>query len=208
MGLRSRLAADGKLMARTPVSRISPDEYMKLEEETGERFEYLNGEVFAMSGGTLPHNLISARLNRRIGVLLEERGCETLNSSQRILVMATGLETYPDVSVVCGKVQLAGTHAMATTNPVVLIEVLSKSTEAYDRGEKAAHYRRIESLQEYLLVAQGTVRVERYRRAGENKWVLSEFTDTGEMLELASLGIEIPIAAIYDGVELEAGGTC
>jgi len=179
---------------------------MKLEEETGERFEYLNGEVFAMSGGTLPHGLISARLNRRIGVLLEGRGCETLGSDVRIVVLATGLETYPDVSVYCGKAQMAGTNAMAIANPVVLIEVLSKSTEAYDRGEKSSHYRRIESLQEYLLVAQDAVRVERYRRAGKNEWVLSEFTDAGGMLELASLGIEIPIAAIYDGVAFEASG--
>ena len=95
---------------------------------------------------------------------------------------------------------------MAIANPVVLVEVLSKSTEAYDRGEKSAHYRRIESLQEYLLIAQGTVRVERYRRAGNNEWVLSEFTDKGSMLELASLGIEIPISAIYDGVEFGASG--
>ena len=180
---------------------------MKLEEETGERFEYLNGEVFAMSGGTLPHSQISARLIEGLRGLLKGKGCETLGSDQRIVVLATGLETYPDVSVVCGKVELAGTHDMAIANPVVLIEVLSKSTEAYDRGEKSAHYRRIESLQEYLLVAQGTVRVERYRRTGKNKWVLSEFTDVGEMLELASLGIDIPIAAIYDGVAFEAGGT-
>ena len=190
-------------MATAAVPRISPAEYMKLEEETGERFEYLNGEVFAMSGGTLPHSQICSRLLAKIW----RAGCETLGSSQRVVVLATGLETYPDVSVVCGKVELAGTHDMAIANPVVLIEVLSKSTEAYDRGEKSAHYRRIESLQEYLLVAQGTVRVERYRRAGNNEWVLSEFTDVGGMLELSSLGIEIPIAAIYDGVELETGGT-
>ena len=95
---------------------------------------------------------------------------------------------------------------MAIANPVVLVEVLSKSTEAYDRGEKSAHYRRIESLQEYLLIAQGRVGVERYRRVGSNEWVLSEFTEQSSILELASLGIEIPIAAIYDGVAFEAGG--
>ena len=193
-------------MATTPIPRISPAEYLKLEEDTGERFEYLNGEVFAMSGGTYPHNLISTNLIQRIGGLVREKGCKTMTSDQRIVVMETGLETYPDVSVICGKVQLAGVHGMAIANPVVLVEVLSKSTEAYDRGEKSAHYRRIESLREYLLIAQREVRVERYRRAGNNEWVLSEFTDVGGVLELASLGIEIPIAAIYDGVEFGAGG--
>ena len=192
-------------MATAPP-RIGPAEYLKLEEETGERFEYLNGEVFAMSGAAFPHNQIAARLNRRIGGLVEEKGCETLGSDQRIVVLATGLETYPDVSVTCGKVQWAGTNRMAIANPLVLIEVLSKSTEAYDRGEKSAHYRRIESLQEYLFIAQGAVRVERYRRAGNNEWVLSEFTDESAILELASLGIEIPISAIYAGVEFGTGG--
>ena len=193
-------------MATAPIPQISPAEYIKLEEETGERFEYLNGEVFAMSGATFPHNQIAARLSRQIGGLLEGKGCETLGSDQRIVVLATGLETYPDVSVICGEVQLAGVNCMAIANPVVLVEVLSNSTEAYDRGEKSAHYRRIESLQEYLLIAQGSMRVERYRRAGTNEWVLSEYTDAGGVLELKSLGIEIPIAAIYDGVEFGAGG--
>ena len=194
-------------MATAPIPRISPAEYIKLEEETGERFEYLDGEVFGMSGGTYPHNLISTNLIQSIGGLVREKGCKTMTSDQRIVVLETGLETYPDVSVICGKVQLAGVNRMAIANPAVLVEVLSKSTEAYDRGEKSAHYRRIESLQEYLLIAQGSMRVERYRRAGTNEWVLSEYTDAGGVLELKSLGIEIPIAAIYDGVEFGAGGS-
>lgn len=193
-------------MATAPIPRISPAEYLKLEEDTGERFEYLNGEVFAMSGAALPHNQIVARLFERIRVSLAGRGCETLGSDQRIVVLETGLETYPDISVYCGKAQLAGVHKMAIANPLLLVEVLSKSTEAYDRGEKSAHYRRIESLQEYLLISQREVRVERYRRGGKNEWILSEFTDAAAVLELASLGIEIPIAAIYDGVEFGVGG--
>ena len=193
-------AADKRLM-------ISPEAYIKLEEETGERFEYLNGEVFAMSGGTLPHALISARLNREIGALLKGKGCETVGSDLRIVVLETGLETYPDVSVFCGKAQMAGTHGLAVANPVVLIEVLSKSTEAYDRGEKFAHYRRIASLREYVLVAQDKVRVECFRRGENGTWVLTEFTETSAALSLESLSISIPVAEIYDGVEFEAGGT-
>ncbi len=206
MGLRSRRTGGNKLMATSPNPRITPAEYAKLEEETGERFEYLNGQVFAMSGGTLPHSLIAARLNRRIGVLLENKGCETVGSDLRIVVLETGLETYPDVSVYCGKAQMAGTRGMAVANPVVLIEVLSKSTEAYDRGEKFAHYRRIASLQEYVLVAQDKVWVECFRRGEQWTWVLTEYAETSAALRLDSLSISIPVAAIYDGVEFEAGG--
>ena len=184
---------------------MTPAEYIELEEQTGERFEYRNGEVYAISGGTLPHNLIAAKLNRRIGNLVEDRGCEIVGSGQKVVILQTGLETYPDAAVYCGKPHLAGANGMALANPVFLAEVLSKSTEAYDRGDKAAHYRRIESLQEYLLIAQDRVRVERYRRSGQNEWLLSEFTELNDILELSSLGIELPLAALYAGVPLEPG---
>jgi Uma2 family endonuclease len=189
-------------MATAPLPRISPAEYAKLEEETGERYEYFRGEVFAMSGGTLAHNQIAARLNRRIGELVEGRGCETLGSDQRVVVLETGLETYPDVSVFCGKPQLAGTNGMALANPRVLIEVLSNSTEGYDRGVKAGQYRRIASLEEYVLVAQDRVAVECYRRQESGGWLLTEYRDRDEHLVLESLGITVPVRAIYEGVEL------
>ncbi len=190
-------------MATAPIPHFSPAEYTQLEEQTGERYEYLNGEVFAMSGGSLPHNLITSRLNRRIGNLVEEKGCEIVGSDQKVVVLDTGLETYPDAAVYCGKPRLAGVNGMALANPVFLAEVLSRSTEAYDRGDKAAHYRRIDSLQEYLLIAQDRIRVERYRRGGKNEWVLSEFTELNDTLELTSLGIELPVDALYSGVPLE-----
>ena len=109
----------------------------------------------------MAHNQIATSMMEQIRVSVKGKGCETLGSDQRVVVLATGLETYPDVSVVCGKVQLAGVNCMAIANPVVLVEVLSKSTEAYDRGEKSAHY----------------------RRAGTNEWVLSEFSDQSAILE-------------------------
>ena len=122
-------------------------------------------------------------------------------------MLETGLETYPDVSVFRGKAELAGTLGMALANPVVLIEVFSRSTEAYDRGEKFFHYRRIASLQEYVLVAQDRVRVECFRRGENGTWVLTEYTETSAALSLESLSISIPLSAIYDGVKLEAGGS-
>lgn len=184
---------------------MTPAEYIQLEEQTGKRYEYLNGQVFARSESTLPHNLIAAKLNRAIGNLAAEASCEVVGSTQRIVVLATGLETYPDVSAYCGPPHLAGTNAMALANPVFLAEVLSKSTEAYDRGDKAAQYRRIESLHEYLLIAQDRVRVERYRRAGPNDWLLSEFTALEDSIALTSLAIDLPVADLYAGVPLEPG---
>jgi Uma2 family endonuclease len=184
---------------------MTPAEYIQLEEQTGERYEYWNGEVFAMSGGTLPHNLIAAKLNRKIGSLIEGKGCEVVGSDQKVVVLATGLETYPDLTVYCGQPHLAGANSLALANPVLLAEVLSPSTEAYDRGDKAAHYRRIPSLQEYLLIAQDRVRVERYRRVGNNDWLLSEFTALTDVIELNSLAILLPVAALYADVPLEPG---
>lgn len=184
---------------------MTPAEYIQLEEQTGERYEYWNGEVFAMSGGTLPHNLIAAKLIRKIGSLIEGKGCEVVGSDQKVVVLATGLETYPDLTVYCGQPHLAGANSQALANPVVLAEVLSPSTEAYDRGDKAAHYRRIPTLQEYLLIAQDRVRVERYRRAGNNDWLLSEFTALTDVIELTSLAIPLPVAALYENVPLEPG---
>ena len=184
---------------------MTPAEYLELEEQTGERYDYHNGQAVARSQTALPHNLIAAKLNQKIGTLIEGSGAEVLGSSQRIVVLATGLETYPDVSVYCGHPHLAGANALALANPVLLAEVLSPSTEAYDRGDKSAHYRRIESLQEYLLVAQDRVRVERYRRAGNNDWLLSEFTTLADSIPLASLAIDLPVAALYAGVPLEPG---
>lgn len=182
---------------------MTPAEYLELEEQTGERYDYHNGQAVARSQTALPHNLIAAKLNQKIGTLIEGSGAEVLGSSQRIVVLATGLETYPDVSVYCGHPHLAGANALALANPVLLAEVLSPSTEAYDRGDKSAHYRRIESLQEYLLVAQDRVRVERYRRAGNNDWLLSEFTALTDVIELNSLAIDLPVAALYENVPLE-----
>jgi Uma2 family endonuclease len=168
---------------------MTPAEYIRLEEQTGQRYEYRDGQAFAIGQTALPHNLIAAKLNRKIGSLIEGKGCEVVGSDQKVIVLATGLETYPDLSVYCGQPLLA--------------EVLSPSTEAYDRGDKSAHYRRIESLQEYLLIAQDRVRVERYRRAGNSDWLLSEFTALTDVIELTSLAIHLPVAALYAGVPLE-----
>jgi len=121
-------------------------------------------------------------------------------AAQGRTVSASGLHTYPDVTVVCGEPRLADQHRDTLLNPTVLIEVLSDTTERYDRGRKAEHYRRLESLREYLLVAQHEPRVEHYRRAGEREWMLSEAIGPEEAVELASVGCTLALSEVYDGV--------
>lgn len=184
-------------MARpAPVARMTYAEYLAAEAKSEVRHEYLNGEVWEMAGGTPEHSALAAAVIREIGASLRGKPCRTFTSDLRVRILDTGLSTYPDVSVVCGQLETAPEDKDAITNPVVLVEVLSEATEAYDRGAKWAHYRRIPSLREYVLVSQAEALVEVYRRAESGRWELLE-ARSGETIELASLGIQLDVAAIY-----------
>jgi len=174
---------------------MSYAEYCALEREGGRKHEFLNGEVFAMAGGTLEHGRLATELARRLGEALDDRPCRVLSSDVRVHIEATGLDTYPDLSVVCGEPN-TGDDPHALTNPVLLVEVLSPSTEAYDRGQKAAHYRQIPGLNAYLLVAQDEPRLELQTRDERGRWVLSE-AGPGEQLEIEALEITLDVDALY-----------
>jgi Uma2 family endonuclease len=178
----------------------TPEQYLALERKAEVKSEYINGWIYAMAGASREHNLISANILAELHVQLRSRPCETYSSDMRVKVSATRLYTYPDVVVVCGEPRFEDEHVDTLLNPTVLIEVLSPSTEAYDRGDKFAHYRRLESLQEYVLIAQERMRVEHYARQGE-QWLLTEFSQPDEQLPLASIGCEIPLREIYARVE-------
>ena len=130
-------------------------EYLAAEAVSEVRHEYLNGEVWAMAGGTPEHAALAAAMIRELGASLRGKPCRPFSSDLRVHIPDAGLSTYPDVSVVCGQLETAPDDKDAVTNPIVLVEVLSESTEGYDRGAKAAHYRRIPSLREYVLVVAG-----------------------------------------------------
>lgn len=184
-------------MARSaPIARMTYDEYLAVEATSEIRHEFLNGDVWAMAGGTPEHGALAAAVIRELGIALRGKPCRVYTSDVRVRIMPTGLTTYPDVTVVCGEIQTAPEDASALVNPLVLVEVLSDTTEAYDRGAKAAHYRRIPSLQAYVLVSQGEPLIEVYRRR-ENRWELLE-ARPGESLDLDLLGITIDIHAIYE----------
>jgi len=173
-------------------------EYLALEEESETKHEYLGGQVYDMAGGTPDHGLVALNVGAELRAQLRDRPCRVYNSDVRIRVQATDVSTYPDVSVVCGKIQLDMDDPGAIVNPVVLVEVLSKSTEGYDRGEKFAHYREIPSLREYVLVAYQKKRVEVYRRDEQGVWTFWEARGSGT-IELTSIGCTLALDEVYRG---------
>lgn len=180
----------------TPIGRMTYPEYLAFEAAAPSKHEYLCGEVFALAGGTPEHAGLAAAMAAVLARALEDRPCRAFSSDGRVRVEATDLSTYPDISVVCGKLETSGIDQDAIVNPVLLVEILSDSTEAYDRGEKAAHYRRIPSLREYLLVSQRERRLELFRRGEHGEWLLLE-AGAGDRLELASIGASIAVDDVY-----------
>jgi Uma2 family endonuclease len=186
-------------------TRCTPEQYLALERKSPIKHEYYDGEMFAMAGASRPHNLISGNLFREISSQLLKRPCETYVSDMRVLVNSNGLYTYPDVVVVCGEPQFQDSEQDTLLNPTVIIEVLSASTEAYDRGSKFALYRRLESLREYVLISQDHVLVERYTRQGQ-EWLLTELNRLEEdSLRLASIDCQVALSEIYARVQFPAG---
>jgi Uma2 family endonuclease len=170
-------------------------EYLAAERTAEVRHEYLRGEVLAMAGGTPEHARIAANVIAALTTSLRGKPCAVFTSDLRIRIENTDRSTYPDVSVVCGKREAARDDEDALTNPTVVVEVLSDTTEADDRGEKFAHYRRIPSLRAYVLVSQRTPRIEVYRREGD-EWILSEAT-SGQVARLVSIGVELSVDDVY-----------
>jgi Uma2 family endonuclease len=183
-----------------PDRWISPELYLEAERRAEHKSEYLDGRVSALSGASRRHNLIVVNLVRELSQQLRGRPCEVYGSDMRLKVSETGLYTYPDVTVVCGDPRLEDRHADVLLNPTLLVEVLSRTTEREDRGRKAEHYRRIPSLEEYLLVSQTAPHMERYRRHGEREWLLSEVDRLEATVELDSIGCRLVLAEVYERV--------
>ncbi len=186
--------------------RISEAEYLELENASEERHEYVNGIVYAMSGKSLRHNHIVMNLVRALGSALEAAGrrCLVLANDQRVHVAGTGIYTYPDVAVTCERAKMAGQDPRSLVNPGLLVEVLSPSTETYDKTAKFAHYRNIPSLAEILFVAQDEPHVDHYRRLESGQWLLTEHRVGA--VELPSLGCTLTLDAIYANLDLTEEG--
>jgi Uma2 family endonuclease len=180
---------------------LTPAEYLALERAAETKSEYLDGEMIAMTGASRRHVLAVTNLVRDLSLQLKNRPCEVYTNDMRVLVSATGLHTYPDVVVVCGEPEFADEYLDTLVNPTVLIEVLSPSTEGYDRGRKFELYRGLDSLREYLLVSQDKPRVEQYiRQQDGTSWLFSEQIGLAATVTLASIHCQLTLAEIYDKV--------
>jgi Uma2 family endonuclease len=182
------------------AQRLTIEEYLALEEKSEVRHEFFNGEIFAMAGGTFNHSIIAGNLIGRLNTLLKGR-CFVGTADLRIKVEATGLLTYPDVSVICGAPELLYRPSDTLVNPTLIAEVLSPSTELYDRGVKFEHYRQIPSLTTYLLVSQEAARVEYFIRQNAFKWEYGVASGPDSHIEPSGLGITLSLAEIFAGVQ-------
>ena len=189
-------------MSAIPVPSLTPSQYLEIERAAATKSEYFDGQMFAMSGGLLPHALISTALLRELDVALDGRKCSTAGSDLRVGVSEQGPFFYPDVSVHCGDADLADDWKDTLLNPILIIEVLSPSSEAFDRGKKFAAYRRIPTFREYALVSQTEPSVEVYFKGPAEAWTFTEFTGLQAVCALQSLGLKIPLTAIYRRVSL------
>ena len=182
---------------------MTPAEYLAFERASEQKHEYADGEIFAMSGGTFEHSATATNLGRLLGNALEGRGCIALNSDMRVHIPATGRYVYPDGSVLCGAPEFTDEQRDTLLNPAVVIEVLSDSSEAYDRGEKFAQYRTVRSLREYVLASRKAPRIEVFTRHEGGGWMLREY-GPGERATLESLGCTIAVDDVYRGVFVRA----
>jgi Uma2 family endonuclease len=188
-------------MASVPTQHLTPAEYLVKERKAEFKSEFLRGEMFAMAGATRWHGRIATNLVRRYDQLLEDRPCDVYGSDMRVKVSPTGLYTYPDVSIFCDEPQFEDDVLDTLLNPRVIFEVLSKSTEAYDRGKKFDHYRQIQSLSEYVLVSQTEPLVERYVRQPDGSWRLTVHRGMDAVVELDSVPCRLSLAEIYRRVD-------
>lgn len=191
-------------MTAVPKQKLSPEEYLALEHHALEKSEYVDGEVRAMGGAGLNHNLIVANLMGEFPSRLGEKGCRVLANDMRVKASTADNYFYPDIVGFCGPAQLQQGLTDTLLNPLLLLEVLSPSTEGYDRGEKFFHYQQISTLQQYVLVSQIHPRVEIFTRGQGGRWEYEVVSDLAESVRLRSLDVEIPLARIYRDVDFTA----
>jgi len=182
--------------------KISIDEYLEMENASSEKHEYYQGEIFAISGAKVPHNIIATNLVVALTIKLKGKSCRPFNSDQRIHVEANTLFTYPDISIICGDIITRNNDDYNVLNPTVLIEVLSRSTKNYDRGEKFKLYRDIPTLREYVLVDSESIHIEIFRLNANNHWELEEYNKDAQTVLIQAINTPLSIEEIYEGTEL------
>lgn len=188
-------------MSRHRQSSLTPEEYLAIERKSETRHEYFDGEMFAMVGASKRHNLITANIIRILGNQLLDRPCNVYPGDMRVKVSATGKYTYPGVVVACAEEEFDDAENDTLLNPVLVVEVLSESTEAYDRGKKFEQYQNIESLMQYLLVAQEPFRIEQYVRQSRREWTYSGYHDAEDVVQVNDIGCQLALKDVYAKVQ-------
>lgn len=181
---------------------VTPEEYLAHERRADTRSEYWNGEVVAMSGASFAHNLIVANVVAELRFQLKKRACSVVPSDMRVYIATAQRYVYPDVMVVCGDPEFTDDEQDTIVNPTLIVEVLSKTTKDYDRGEKFLRYRTLPSLREYVLISQDRPFVEHYVKQAGEKWLLSEVSGLEATLTLDSIDGRLELAEVYDKVTL------
>ena len=189
-------------MPPKPHPYLTPEEYLAIERQADYKSEYRNGEMFAMAGASEAHNTLVANILYLLVGQFKGRNCQAYSNDLRVKISPTGLYTYPDIVAVCGERNFEDQKQDTLLNPTVLIEVLSASTEAYDRGEKFEHYRSLESLSDYLLISQSKPKIEHFMRQPNNLWVLSESHGLKDSIGIASISCTLALADVYDKVSM------
>ena len=192
------------MMTQTETKRYTAEEYLDLELASDVRNEYRNGEIIPMTGGTPEHNEIVSILNAALRVSLKGQPYSIFIADQRLWIPDRNLYTYPDVMVVSRPLQRQEGRTDTITNPIMIAEVLSKSTKGYDRDEKFAAYRTIPAFQEYLLIDQYSAHVEQYVRTEPHQWIFTEYNDIESSISLASIPAELRLADLYEGIEFDS----
>lgn len=188
-------------MTAQPKPFITEEMYLEQERSSTTKHEYYDGNIYLMAGASEQHNLIALNIAATLHALLRGKGCRTYPSDMRLKVIKTGLNTYPDFTIVCGQSQFTDPIKRDTLiNPIVIIEILSPSTERYDRGMKFQHYRTIPSFQEYILVSQDKYHIERFIRQENNEWVLSEAVGLEAVMPIASVQGALTLQDVYEQV--------
>lgn len=188
-------------MSAIPKTKLTPAEYLEFERKSEERHEYFDGEIFAMSGAKRRHHVVAWNIGGELRQKLKGKNCEAYPSDMRVFIPETGLYTYPDLVVVCGEPKFQDNVFDTLLNPILLIEVLSESTESYDRGKKFQHYRSIKSLREYVLVSQDEARIEKYLKQGDGFWVLSEAVGLDSKIKFDAIDCVIELREVFDKID-------
>lgn len=183
-------------------TQTSPEEYLEFERKSASKHEYLKGEVFPMTGASLKHNLISANIAAELRRQLRQTDCKVVVNGMRVKAPGATLYTYPDVVVFCGEPALEDKEFDTLLNPRLIVEVLSRSTAAYDQEIKFGYYRTIESLNEYVLVAQETYHVAQYAKQPDGRWLLTDIRGLDSSVTLSSVPCAVALKEIYDGVSV------